>query len=181
MKYVLPRARVMRFSFFLIGLILLLGTSSCGSSKKVLYNPVEVEQLSRKLRIPISNDDPNIPLFAETSLWLGVPYRYGGGSKSGSDCSGFVSQIYRKVYGKVLERSSDAQAKKNVKKVGKGSLKAGDLVFFRTSRKSKKIDHVGIFLRDDYFIHASTSKGVIVSSLNEDYYKKAWQKGGRVK
>lgn len=94
---------------------------------------------------------------------------------------GFVWQVYRRVYGKNLERSSDDQAKKDVHKVGKGGLKPGDLVFFRTSQKSKKIDHVGIFLKDGYFVHASTSKGVIVSSLNEDYYKRTWQKGGRVK
>lgn len=173
--------RIIKYSIFIIGLFLLVGLSSCGSSKKVLYNPVEVEQLSRALRIPINNDDPNIPLYAEASLWLGVPYRYGGNSKAGSDCSGFVWQVYHRVYGKRLERSSDDQAKKDVHKVGKGGLKPGDLVFFRTSSKSKKIDHVGIFLKDGYFVHASTSRGVIVSNLDEDYYKKAWQKGGRVK
>lgn len=173
--------RVVRYGISIMGLFLLLGLYSCGSSKAVLYNPVEVEQLSQSLRIPIKNDDPNIPLYAEASLWLGVPYRYGGNTKAGSDCSGFVVQVYRRVYGKRLERSSDDQAKKDVQKVGKGGLKPGDLVFFRTSSKSKKIDHVGIFLKDGYFVHASTSKGVIVSSLDEDYYKKTWQKGGRVK
>lgn len=173
--------QIMRFVVSVMGFILLVGLSSCGSSKKVLYNPAEVEHLSRVLRIPISNDDLNIPLYAECSLWVGVPYRYGGNAKRGSDCSGFVSQVYKKVYDKTLQRSSDEQAKKDVKKVGKGSLKPGDLVFFRTSRKSKKIDHVGIFLKDGYFVHASTSKGVIVSSLSEDYYKKTWEIGGRVK
>lgn len=142
---------------------------------------MEVEQLSRSLKIPIKNDDPNIPLFAEASLWLGVPYRYSGNSKSGSDCSGFVGQVFQRVYGKKLQRSSEGQANKDVRKVGKSSLKTGDLVFFSTSQRSKKIDHVGIFLRDGYFIHASTSKGVIVSHLEENYYKKAWKKGGRVK
>ena len=148
--------RIIKISGFIVGLLLLVVLSSCRSSKTVLYNPVEVEQLSRALRIPINNDDPNIPLYAEASLWLGVPYRYGGNTKAGSDCSGFVWQVYRRVYGKHLERSSD-------------------------DRKSKKIGHVGIFLKDGYFVHASTSKGVIVSSLEEDYYKRTWQKGGRVK
>lgn len=173
--------RIIKIGGFIVGLLILVVLSSCRSSKTILYNPVEVEQLSRALRIPINNDDPNIPLYAEASLWLGVPYRYGGNTKAGSDCSGFVWQVYRRVYGKNLERSSDDQAKKDVHKVGKGGLKPGDLVFFRTSRKSKKIDHVGIFLKDGYFVHASTSKGVIVSSLEEDYYKRTWQKGGRVK
>lgn len=172
--------KLTKWVVFAIGICILTGLSSCGSSK-VLYNPVEVEQLSRSLSIPINNDDPNIPLYAEVSLWLGVPYRYSGNTKAGSDCSGFVSQVYRRVYGKKLERSSEDQAKKDVHKVGKGGLKTGDLVFFSTSPRSKKIDHVGIFLRDGYFIHASTSKGVIVSHLNEDYYKRTWKKGGRVK
>lgn len=173
--------KLIKYSILFLGLFLLIILSSCGSSRKILYNPVEVEQLSRALRIPIANDDANIPLYAETSLWLGVPYRYGGTTKAGSDCSGFVWQVYHRVYGKRLERSSDDQAKKNVHKVSKGGLKAGDLVFFRTTQKSKKIDHVGVYLKDGYFIHASTSRGVIVSHLDEDYYKKTWQKGGRVK
>lgn len=173
--------RIIRLCIPIIGISLLLGLYSCGSSQKVLYNPVEIEQLSQALRIPINNDDPNIPLYAEASLWLGVPYRYGGNTKAGSDCSGFVWRVYRRVYGKNLERSSGDQAKKDTHKVGKGALKAGDLVFFRTSRKSKKIDHVGIFLKDGYFVHASTTRGVIVSHLDEDYYKRTWQKGGRVK
>jgi len=154
--------------------------TSCGS-RKVLYNPDEVTGLSKRLKIQINNDDPNIPLFAEVSMWLGVPYKYGGNTKKGTDCSGFVSQVYTKVYNKKLQRSADGQAKKDVNTVGKSKLKAGDLVFFRTMSKSSKISHVGIYLRDNYFIHASTSRGVIVSSLNENYYKKNWKKGGRVK
>lgn len=172
--------KIVKFTILITLITSLFSLSSCGS-KKILYNPAETEHLSKALHIPISNDDLNIPLYAECSLWIGVAYRYGGNTKHGADCSGFVWQIYKKIYGKTLERSSNEQAKKNIKKVRKGSLKPGDLVFFSTSRKSKKIDHVGIFLKDGYFIHASTSKGVIVSSLNEDYYKKAWKKGGRVK
>lgn len=166
--------------FYILPVLVLLLVASCGSHK-VLYNPEEVSGLSRKLNIPISNDDVNMPLYVEVSFWMGVPYRYGGNSKSGTDCSGFVGEVFQKVYGRKLERSSDGQAKKNVHKVGKRKLKTGDLVFFRTAPKSKKIDHVGIFLKDGYFIHASTSKGVIVSSLHEEYYKRTWRKGGRVK
>ncbi|MDL2215256.1 NlpC/P60 family protein [Dysgonomonas sp. OttesenSCG-928-M03] len=163
-----------------IFLLVLLLTTSCGS-RRMLYNPAEVAYLSEQLKISIALDDPNMDLFAEVSLWLGTPYRYGGNTKKGTDCSGFVGQVYRRVYGKELERSSDNQAKKNVREIRKGSLEPGDLVFFRTLRNSKKIDHVGIFLKNGRFIHASTSKGVIVSSLDEEYYRKNWQKGGRVK
>lgn len=168
------------FCLTLIGVIIILGMTSCGS-RKVIYNPDEVAYLSRQLKIPIENDDPHIPLLAEVSLWLGTPYRAGGTSKKGADCSGFVAQVFRKVYNKDLERSSEDQARKNVKKVNKRGLKTGDLVFFKTTPKSKRITHVGIFLKDDNFIHASTSRGVIVSNLNENYYKRNWAKGGRVK
>lgn len=161
-----------------LGLVVIF--SSCGS-KRMMYNPAEVAYLSEVLKVPIQNDDPNMALLAESSLWLGVPYRYGGNTKRGTDCSGFVGQIFDRVYGKKLERSTDLLAEKNVHKVGKGNLRTGDLVFFNTSRKSKKINHVGIFLRNGYFIHASTSRGVIVSHLDEAYYLKAWKKGGRVK
>lgn len=160
--------------------IIISAMTSCGS-KKVLYNPDEVAYLSKQLRIPIENDDPDMSLLAEVSLWLGTPYKHGGQSKKGTDCSGFTSQVFKKVYKKHLERSSEDQAKKNTNNVSKRHLKTGDLVFFKTTPKSKKITHVGIFLRNNHFIHASTSKGVIVSNLNEDYYKKNWVKGGRVK
>jgi len=166
--------------FYLIIVLISSIFYSCGS-KKILYNPDEVSYLSRQLRIPIENDDPDIPLFAEVSLWLGVPYKYGGNTKKGTDCSGFVSTVFHRLYGKKLERSSHDQAKNNVSNIKKKELKAGDLVFFKTLKNSKKIDHVGIFLKDGYFIHASTSRGVIVSSLNEEYYRRSWQKGGRVR
>jgi len=168
------------FGIASILVIIISAMTSCGS-KKIIYNPDEVAYLSKQLKIPIENDDPDMPLLAEVSLWLGTPYRYGGNTKKGTDCSGFVAQVYRRIYNKHLERSSEDQAKKNIKKVNKKGLKTGDLVFFKTSSKSKKITHVGIFLRDDNFIHASTSKGVIVSNLNENYYKRNWVKGGRVK
>ncbi len=164
----------------LVSITAIFVTVSCGS-KKVLYNPDEVAYLSGQLKIPIRNDDPNMPLLAEVSLWLGVPYKYGGDSKRGIDCSGLVYQVFKKVYDKILERSSAGQAKKNVTNVGKGSLQTGDLVFFKTNSKSKQINHVGIFLRNGNFIHSSTSRGVIISNLNENYYRKSWAKGGRVK
>ena len=64
----------------------------------------------------------------------------------------------------------------------KSDLKAGNLVFFNTSQKKKKgINHVGLFLKNGYFIHASTSKGVIISNLKEAYYHKAWKQGGQVR
>lgn len=176
---------IMRFKSsycFSILLLVVLLLSSCGVNKQSnKYANTKVTELSEKLRIPIDYSDKNIPLYQEVSAWLGVPYRYAGNTKKGTDCSGFVSEVYYKLYGIRLERSSDGQAAKNVKKVSKKKLQTGDLVFFKTSKKSKKINHVGIYLKDGRFIHASTSKGVVVSDLDQKYYQNTWVKGGRIK
>ena len=99
--------------------------------------------------------------------WIGVPYVTGGISKKGTDCSGFVYNVYKDVYGIVLPRRS-ADMEKEVKILSsKTKLHRGDLVFFGKN----SVNHVGIYLGGDNFIHASTSKGVIVSSLEEKYWK----------
>lgn len=175
--------------FFLIVIFIFL-FSSCGSQKitnhKFLYDPVEVSNLSAKLGVKLSNldknDDKNMPLYAESSLWLGVPYRGGGLSRKGVDCSGFAFLMYQKVYGKKIPRSTADLSRMKMKKVSLNDLQTGDFVFFATSSKNKnRINHVGIYLKDGYFVHASTSKGVIVSHLYEDYYRRTWKRGGRIK
>jgi len=120
----------------------------------------------------------NHALYTEVSGWLGTPYRSGGSSKTGTDCSGLASQVYRKVYRVRLPRTSDAQYD-NSNKVAKRNLKEGDLVFFTSNRSGKRVAHSGIYLKNGRFIHASSSRGVIVSSLNEEYYRKHWKSGGR--
>ncbi len=129
--------------------------------------------------IKVSKDD-NRALYKEVDGWIGVPYKYGGNSKRGVDCSGFVGNIYSIVYGVKLQRSSELIFKKNCKKIKKGKLEEGDLVFFKSGKK-KKINHVGIYLKDNKFVHASASRGVMVSSLDEDYYKRNFMNAGRVK
>lgn len=136
--------------------------------------------LSRRLGISIGkHDKENLELFTVAEKWLGVPYCYGGNTKKGCDCSGFVSQVYKAVYGKSLERNSAAIRDKNCSKIRRSQLRTGDLVFFKTG-SSRKINHVGIYLKDDKFIHASSSKGVIVSSLEEKYYIRTYVCSGRV-
>lgn len=176
------------FKVILILTSLVFLLSSCGSQRPqggLLYDPKEVAELSDKLGIQLSNlnkdDDRNMPLYAEVSQWLGVPYRYAGLSRKGLDCSGFAFLMYQKVYRKKIPRSTSDLSKMKMHNVSKGSLQAGDLVFFTTSGKKNKISHVGIYLKDGCFIHASTSQGVIVSHLDEDYYDRTWKKGGRVK
>lgn len=99
--------------------------------------------------------------------WVGTPYRSGGTTKKGVDCSGFVGNVYKDVYNINLPRRSVDMQKAVTILSDKNKMKEGDLVFFGKG----KVNHVGIFLRNDRFIHASTSKGVIVSSLEEKYWK----------
>jgi cell wall-associated NlpC family hydrolase len=126
----------------------------------------------------------NVALYKEAASWMHVPHVDGGMSRKGTDCSFLVYSIYKAVYHKTLERNSAAMLKKNCRKIGRNSLKEGDLVFFDTSIRPQSksyINHVGIYLKDKKFLHASTYKGVIVSDLDEDYYRKTWVSGGRVK
>jgi Cell wall-associated hydrolases (invasion-associated proteins) len=125
----------------------------------------------------------NFSLYKEAASWLNVPHREGGLSGNGIDCSGLVYVIYKNVYGKTLERNSTGIMQKNCEKIGKGRLREGDLVFFNSGRGLKiraNINHVGIYLKDNKFLHTSTSRGVIVSDLEEDFFRKAWVCGGRV-
>lgn len=161
--------------------------SSCHTTQsyggKQLYDPTEVAQVSNKLGIPLRNtdveDDKNMRLYAECSLWMGVRYRYGGNNKKGVDCSGLVNNIFKTIYRKKVPRSTNDLSSKS-RTVKRSELQTGDLVFFATTKNRKKATHVGIYLKNGYFIHASTSSGVIVTHLNESYYKSRWIKGGRI-
>jgi len=107
-----------------------------------------------------------------TSLrFLGVPYRYGGTSVRGFDCSGFVGHVFGLLNIK-LPRSSREQALLGAH-VDRDSLIPADLVFFKTGGSSR-INHVGIYLGDNKFIHASSSKGITITSLSDKYYQKAY-------
>ena len=150
-------------------LFLALALSSCSSSRQLAVQKSKTEQLSRKLGFTVSKRD-NLPLFEEVSLWLGAPYRYGGTTRMGADCSGFVGAVYKNVYHKSLQRTVANMYSKDCQRIGKRRVKSGDLVFFNFSKKKRRgLTHVGIFLKNGYFVHASTSKGVIVSHLSENY------------
>lgn len=171
----------MKQYLYLSCLILTVAFSSCKTSQRYLAGTPSPKELSSRLGIHVAESDYRY-LYSEAASWLGTPHRMGGNSRRGVDCSGFVAIMYRKVYGKQLSRSSAAMLKYDCRKVRKGKLKEGDLVFFRTGRGKKKVpNHVGIYLKSGKFIHTSTSKGVTVSSLNEPYYVRTWLTGGRVK
>lgn len=108
--------------------------------------------------------------------WRGTPYRYGGESRRGMDCSAFVSRAYQDLYGQTLPRTTRSQARAG-SRVGKRRLRPGDLVFFRTGRNSR---HVGIYVKNGEFIHASQRKGVIRSSLSTPYWSRHYWRARRI-
>ncbi|MET0379737.1 MAG: NlpC/P60 family protein [Spongiibacteraceae bacterium] len=109
-------------------------------------------------------------LYAQYQEWRAVRYRIGGLTKGGIDCSGFVYVTFRDRFGIALPRSSDEQVVLG-RKIDETELRTGDLVFFRTGRSDR---HVGIFLEDRKFLHASTRKGVMISSLDDIYWSKEY-------
>lgn len=108
--------------------------------------------------------------------WLGTPYKYGKASKSGTDCSGYVMNIYREKTGISLPHSS-SQMFQMGKKIGKDELKTGDLVFFGGGGG---VDHVGVYLDDGNFTHASTSRGVMISPLTDSYWQPRYKGARRI-
>lgn len=126
-------------------------------------------------KAPIKNKN----LENEIKEWLGSPYKYGGHSKDGTDCSGMVMEIYLKIYEIKLYRNSKEIFKKNCKRISKKDLQEGDLVFFGKG-DVETINHVGIYLYENKFVHASTSKGVMINNLSEPYYSKRFVGAGRV-
>jgi cell wall-associated NlpC family hydrolase len=111
---------------------------------------------------------------------LGVRYHYGGmDAVKGLDCSAFTGTIYSRAFGVRLPRSSNEQFGVG-SKIRKDNLKIGDLVFFKTRRKRAPVSHVGIYVGDNCFAHASTKHGVIISTLDQGYYNKTYVGARRV-
>lgn len=102
--------------------------------------------------------------------WAGTPYRYGGADRVGVDCSGFIQQVYRQLQGPGLPRTTEQLARVG-QEVSVRQLQPGDLVFFRTGWKQR---HVGIYLGQGEFMHASTRQGVTLSRLDNPYWQQAW-------
>ncbi|GAC1604458.1 MAG: hypothetical protein NVS3B25_33720 [Hymenobacter sp.] len=122
--------------------------------------------------------DENKDLLRSVTDWMGTPYRYGNNSRHGTDCSGFVTRVFREVYGITLQRSSRSMFT-TTKHVAKSEMQTGDLVFFRRGRGP--IYHVGIYLKDGKFAHSACNGGVMVSSLSQPYYHRNFYAAGRVR
>lgn len=171
----------MKRALFILVIAALL--TSCHSHRKA------AEKAPRETYVPAvehpgSNPPAAVPkgnrddLVKEARKWIGTRYKYGGESRKGVDCSGLVMSVYRDRAGIKLPHNS-AEQQVFCTPLKREQLLAADLVFFTTSRKGR-VSHVGLYIGEGRFIHSSTSKGVIISSLDEDYYRRHYHSAGRV-
>jgi lipoprotein Spr len=148
-------------SFFLVFILLL---SACSSApNRDINNPSEKGALNNAAAVKSQ-------LMQLHKEWKGTPYRFGGMSKRGIDCSGFVAVGFKDKFGITLPRTTDEQRIIG-QSVSKSQLREGDLVFFKTGWSTR---HVGIYIGNHQFLHASTSQGVMISSLNNSYWKQKY-------
>jgi len=139
----------------------------------------EIAQLSSMLGVQLDTCC-DTKLMLTLAGWLGTPYHHAGYSKKGIDCSGFVSKIYKDVYGLDLTHSACSMITQMHECVNKDELREGDVLFFKIHGKRSRISHVGIYLKNNKFIHASSYRGIVVEDLTLPYYKQRFYKAGRV-
>jgi hypothetical protein len=162
---------------------------SCNSTKhtaSAAHNELETVSASetRKLQqkyaslLGVSpNEILNLRLYRFADDWMSTPYKYGGKSKSGVDCSGFCEILQKEVYNRTICCSS-AEIFSQCKSIKSTDLQEGDFVFFKIN--SESVSHMGVYLENNKFIHASTQAGVIINDLNDPYYTKYFYKAGRL-
>jgi hypothetical protein len=158
------------FGIMLISIACLPACRSHRNNPKPIDSQKEIHKYEEQLGISLP-ETINIEFIKAIVPWLGSPYKYGGNSINGTDCSGFVSSIYSSYYKIELDRTS-LLIYQNARKINKCQVKEGDLVFFKTD--GKKVSHLGMVITPNQFIHASSKKGVVVNSLSEPYYSESF-------
>lgn len=145
--------------------------------------PVNIDRLVAKINTPANRSSGNLKskekMLMEIISYMNTPYKFGGNSKKGIDCSAFTQTIFRNAVSVRLNRTARDQYKEGKDIDEKEELKFGDLVFFDT-RRTVKPGHVGIYLGDNLFAHASSSKGVTISSFTSSYYSSRYMGGRRI-
>jgi len=136
-------------------------------------------QLKYSLRMDIPAESiTNIPLLQKIDEWWGTPYSLGGSNKNGVDCSYFTLDVMKEVYKVNLKRTAAEQYEQS-SKIEWNNLKEGDLIFFKAEGR-RNISHVGIYLANNKFAHASTSQGVTISDLADPYWQRRLYSLGRI-
>lgn len=180
------KQNIFHFSLLIAIVLTVLSLPSCRSAKKgdSSYYNSQIEDIKNGYAIDGKNDKRTSKsaekIVKEAYGWLGTPYGYGKAEKGvACDCSGMVMSVYEKVTGIRLPRNS-AMQQDFCKKLKKKDVKVGDLCFFATGKDPDKVSHVGIMVDEKNFIHASTSKGVVVSDISKPYYIRTFKGYGRV-
>ena len=180
--------RLLKFKFKAVCLLLfmLVFVSACSStqpiSERVLSesgseNVSESSPDEQQAEKTMSEEDLLFSLLRnEYRYWKGTPYRLGGNSKKGIDCSALVQTVYKNSFNIAIARTTKQQVKLGAP-VYKNALKVADLVFFKTRRERR---HVGIYIGDNQFLHASTSQGVMISSLDNIYWRSRYWQSRRI-
>lgn len=140
--------------------------------------PAEDPKSEKPARFSDLENSDSDPLMTFVMAWKGTPYRYGGMAKTGTDCSGFMKNLFSAVYGINLPRTSKDQFKEG-KEVSRDNLQKGDLVFFKL-RRNRSVSHVGVYIGNNQFAHASIQVGVTIDDLDQTYYKKSYAGARRV-
>lgn len=159
--------------------------ASCGSSKTVAVGGSKstgrtptVTPPSAHINLSGQFSAPTTALLREADSWIGTRYLYGGNDRDGVDCSGFVVQVFNNALSIKLPRTS-LTLQQYCTPIEREQLQPGDLVFFGV-RGGGTVGHVGIYVGDGLMVHSSSSKGVVVSSLENNYYKVNYLGSGRV-
>ncbi|TCC86202.1 C40 family peptidase [Pedobacter hiemivivus] len=160
----------------LLMIVVMLIFSAC-SSRKYTARPAAGSTIAAKAAEAMSHLKSK-ELYRFINDWTGVQYALGGLDKTGVDCSGFAFLLQKNIYGSVLPRRSRDQADVvNEKSIA--NLNEGDLIFF--SFGGNTVDHVGVYLNHNFFVHASTTRGVVVDDLSIPAYQRAFVKAGSLK
>lgn len=174
--------------YFTIGIVITISLSACHSNKSITKtdekenpNASQTKKILTKYAQLLNVDENKIEnkkLYFFIDDWYGIPYKYGGKNKNGIDCSNFTSALYNAVYKKTIIGSS-ASIFNECKMVSINNLVEGDLVFFKI--ENDNVSHIGVYLQNNKFVHATVKKGVMIDDLDEPYYKKYFFQAGRIK
>ncbi len=173
--------RRLHIILLLLALAIVPALTSCHSRRHTVRGHqaevVDVRKGNKPTETSAKGDAKKV--ITESRRWLGTPYKYGGQTRRGMDCSGMVQVVYDNALGLKLPRSSRDMADYS-KRISRKDLRPADLVFFVSQPGGSRINHVAIYLGDGRIIHSTTSKGVIESNLDEGYWKSHFYCCGRV-
>ncbi len=164
---------IFKLYIFIILLLIISLIGGCSTKIEPLEIPEETYIEDRSLK---NSSFVKQELYSQYREWKGTRYRMGGLNKNGIDCSGFVYITFKYKFGIILPRTTEEMVNLGVH-IDTGAWRAGDLIFFKTGLFDR---HVGVYIDDGHFLHASTSQGVTISELNNPYWHRTYWKTKRI-